>query len=533
MNFWLARRRYLHPSYGLSLIFLIANLAFHVNAGSLDTIGVTLLRRLDPTLQGSGVQVAHPEAAFQPGNFWQVSPAFTGQPTNLFTWISIMGTATNFPNTVGNESGHADNVGANLYGTTNGFYPSGGVAPQIAHVDNYDASYFYYNIVSVSVAIPARIVSQSFLFSTNSETVVNQRYDDYADQFGTLFICGIGNGDVPVSPAATCYNAIGVGVYGGASSAGPTVNGRSKPDITAPGGPPGPQTSYSTPNVAGSAVLLLQAANRGDGGADTNAAGDIRTIKALLLNGAIKPVDWTNGIGTPLDARYGAGIVNVFNSWRQLAGGEHSFIEQSVVNSDNPHPPGANTNNVPALTGWDANSISIGSSQDRINHYYFTLPGNDSYTLTTTLVWNRQNGKTTINDLNLFLYNTANSNLVACSTSMVDNVEHLFLPQLPPGRYDLQVVKRGFVGQASNTENYTLAFEMFNLSLNIAQTETNAFISWPVSPTGFRLRSTMVLNPPSSWTDVTAPVLVDTNTGQNIVSVLPLGTNQYFRLQRP
>ena len=40
----------------------------------------------------------------------------------------------------------------------------------------------------------------------------------------------------------------------------------------------------------------MQAGLRGDGGSDTNAAADMRTIKALLLNGAVKPADWTNSL---------------------------------------------------------------------------------------------------------------------------------------------------------------------------------------------------------------------------------------------
>ena len=65
----------------------------------------------------------------------------------------------------------------------------------------------------------------------------------------------------------------------------------------------------------------MQAALRGDGGSDTNSAFDIRTIKALLLNGAVKPADWTNIAPSPLDTRYGAGVLNVLNSYEQLAGG--------------------------------------------------------------------------------------------------------------------------------------------------------------------------------------------------------------------
>src|SRR5207248_7026795 len=134
--------------------------------------------------------------------------------------------------------------------------------------------------------------------------------------------------------------------------------------------------------------------------------------------------DWTNSVTTPLDAHYGAGTLNLFNSWNQLKGGKHPFIESSSLVTGNPHPPGANTSNEPVLSGWDFNSITNSASHEKIYHYYFNLPGSNSFTLTTTLVWQRQAGASIsqLNDLNLFLYNAANSNLVLSSTSAVDNV---------------------------------------------------------------------------------------------------------------
>ena len=205
----------------------------------------------------------------------------------------------------------------------------------------------------------------------------------------------------------------------------------------------------------------MQAANRGDGGANTNAANDLRTIKALLLNGAVKPTGWTNSPTAPLDARYGAGLVNVFNSWTQLKGGLHPSIETTSANGTN-HPPGLNVTNEPVLVGWDNAVLTDSGTQDRINHYYFNLTGTNSFAFTATLAWNRQENRTAINDLNLFLYKTSNSNLVASSVSTVDNVEHLFLSALPPGRYDLQVLKKR-AGRITASETYALTFEMFGL----------------------------------------------------------------------
>jgi hypothetical protein len=506
--------------------FLFGCIAISVQAGDLDTIGVTTLRQVDPALRGTGVRVAQPEGTSAVDDF-EVNPAATGQPSSLFSYYSSSGTTNGFPNAVGTESGHANAVGGNFYGLTTG------AAPNVSHVDNYEALFFINNFISPGNSIPARVINQSFAFATNNQATVDPIYDDYAASRNKIFVSVVGNGG-PVLPPGTCYNGIAAGAYA-FSSAGPTLDGRCKPDVTAPDAAQAPNSanSYSAPYVAGSAAILVQAAVRSDGGADTNAASDLRTVKALLINGAVKPADWTNSTTRPLDARYGAGLVNVFNSWQQLRGGEHSFIESTLVGADNPHPPGANASNEPVLRGWDNNTISTSNtSQDRVNHYYFNLTGTNSYTLTASLVWNKQQNKTAINDLNLFVYRMSNSNLVASSVSTLDNVEHIYIPQLTPGRYDLQVLKRG-TGKVSDSETYTLAFEMFYLRLSVTQTNGNLLLTWPVAPTAFNLQSTTSLAPPAAWSPVNATVTVDTNSSLNVVT-LPIGmANEYFRLQRP
>jgi hypothetical protein len=502
------------------------------SATTLDTIGVTLLRQVDATLQGNGITLAQAEArenTNSPPPF-EVNPAAVGQGAGLFTYISSNGTASVFPNAVGAESGHANQVALNLYGSLSG------IAPQLAHVHNYESDNFFSSVIGAVFpsVIGDSIVNQSFVFlnlTPSTQARVDQDYDNYASAHNILFVSGAGDGGAVMSPA-TCYNGIGVGAFGGGSSVGPTADNRSKPDITAPAN----ATSFSTPYVSGCAAVLAQAASRGDGGSNVSAGADLRTIKALLLNGAVKPADWTHSSTAPLDTRYGAGIVNLFNSWQELRGGQHSFIESTANSAGSPHPPGTNPGNVPVLAGWDLSSIanpgSILGYSDAVNHYYFNLssfPGSQ-FTLTTTLVWNRDSGQSAVNDLNLFLYNTADGSLVAASTSTVDNVEHLFLTSLPAGRYDLQVEKNP-TAQVSANETYGLAFEFFNMSLSIAQTNGSVAISWPLTPTGFSLESTASLIPPAPWTTVLASV--STSNGRNL-AILPISEqSQFFRLARP
>jgi len=166
-------------------------------------------------------------------------------------------------------------------------------------------------------------------------------------------------------------------------------------------------------------------------------------------------------------------------------------------------------------------------------HYCFNVTNGVTeslFTATATLVWNRQQSQSGINNLQLFLYNAADSNLVAVSTSAVDNVQHLFVPQLPPGRYDLQVLKKGGTYVTTN-ETYALAFEFFSMALAVTQTGPNLVLRWPIYPAGFLLESS---------TNLTAPVLWSTNNPapgvtnqQNCVILSATTHNQFFRLRRP
>jgi hypothetical protein len=528
------------------LPFLLGGLQMELplHAQDLNEIGVTLLRSVATNTDGTGIRVAQPEAPGTniPPDF-EVNPAysFVQKPAGLFTYFETNGTASFFPNSLGTESGHADTVASNFYG-----FP-GGVATNVVHVDNYEANYFYNNVIAAGLPpnINDAVVNQSFIFGyvpgqvpVSEQQQLDSQFDNYAAQYNTLFASGAGNGGPgsgTVAPPSTCYNGMSVGAYGYAfSSVGPTEdNGRAKPDIVAPAS----ATSFSTPQVAGAAAVLMQAGLRGDGGGDTNSPSDIRTVKALLLNGAVKPADWTNNPPSPLDARYGAGVLNVFNSYEQLAGGKHGYIAAANVPLGNPHPPTGATGTIGALSGWDFNNLSSSSNFDGVNHYYFNVTNgisNATFTATTTLVWNRRQNQAEINNLNLFLYNAADSNLVAGSTSLVDNVEHIFVSNLPQGRYDLQVWKAGGipgVSIVSTSETYALAWEFSSTWLNVAPSGTNLALSWPIYPNGFVLASATNLAAPIIWS-TNNPVSVVTNN-LNWILISATNASRFFRLQPP
>lgn len=516
------------------LVALLASDAIRLHSATLDFIGVPVLRAATTNLDGSGIRVAQVEGIEVPGTppHFEVNPAHpqVNQPASLFTYHSSLGDATNYANTVGVESFHADGVARFFFGRPDG------VATNISQVNNYEAQHFVDTyIFATNPPNPgATIINQSFTYgpqSIASQQSIDSAYDEVAARYGTLYISGAGNAG-PIETPATCYNGLGVAAYLGISSVGPSPdNGRCKPDITAPGD----ATSFSAPHVAGGAAVLRQAGLRGDGGSDTNAAVDMRTLKALLLNGAVKLNTWTNSPASPLDKRQGAGVLNVFNSYMQLAGGKHAPIESDNVTTNNAHPPGSNPADIDTLSGWNFTSLSSSVSNDRVSHYYFNVTNglsNTMFTVTATLVWNRQTNQTAINDLDLFLYDTATSNLIAQSISGVDNVEHIYT-NVPPGRYDLQVLKYGGSapnGNITTNETYALAWEFFALPLTITTSNATAIVTWPIYPAGFSLQATPSLVAPT-WATLFLPRTI--TNGTNRVEVPLNSSNRFFRLLRP
>ena len=261
----------------------------------------------------------------------------------------------------------------------------------------------------------------------------------------------------------------------------------------------------------------------------------IATLKALLLNGAIKPPDWTNTSPSPLDPRYGAGVLNIFESYEQLAGGKHAYSVSVPVATGAAHPPTGATATVGVLSGWDFNTNSSSGTTDGVNHYYFNVTNGSAgahFTATATLVWNRHQNQTAINNLGLFLYNAASGTLVAASTSTVDNVQHVWVPRLAAGRYALQVWKAGGNGTVSAAEPYAVAFEFFATPLTISRSAGSVTLSWPVYPTGFMLASsTNLLTPVGSW-DTNYPSPTITGAEETMTVADPAGV-EFFQLTRP
>jgi len=354
-------------------------------------------------------------------------------------------------------SGHATATARVIYGLS-------GLAPGVDVVHCYDSRDWmtegYLNAGSSTAPIfgPIRIFSHSWVSDAPGAADVLRRTDWLIDTQDTVICVGVNNGaNTPVPYLlATAYNVIAVGSAqnGGDSSGGYTrieTPGRCKPDLVGPRG----LTSFTTPAVAAVAARLLQAADEMTDHA--HRAGKAEVIKAVLLTGAVKPRAWKPKPGKPLDEHLGAGVVHFDHSLQILQAG--------------PADPGR----LPKRMGWDFRKIN----PDQTHAYTFQLaaPMGEA---SVTLVWNRRitslsaGGEGARNSGNsegspseskkksggggggwLGLPRTADLNLrlihiddrgdehdLAVSESRIDNVEHLYLKGLSPGRYRLEVTRR-------------------------------------------------------------------------------------------
>ena len=478
------------------------SLSIQTRADNLDTIGLTDLLAREPELDGSGLTIAQVEAPTSTTEdpitgetieTYQPNPAAAGQASSKFSYYDSSNLPLPTPpddplsnpgmyNAI-KQSGHANNVANGFYDTTTG------VATDVSDVRVFSANTFVNSFLVANININSSVINQSFVFGEASD-VIDQIYDNYAAEHFTLFVNGLNNGSSTAIPSpATMYNSISVGREDLNHSVGP-VDGRSKPDIIATG----TATSFATPYVSGSAAVLIEAANLGHGGDGTeNDAADIRTIKALLLNGAVKDTSWSNSDIQPLDSRRGAGLLNINNSHLQLEGGQHAAIESANIAIALNYPPSNTTpsTNIASPIGWNLSTITnstqgANANTDRIDNYYFDIPASTSqlYDLTASLVWLRQNNQSDINNLDLILYDVATESVIEQSISTVDNVEHIYTVDLPAGRYLLQVIKRS-TDMVSNSEDYALTFNFSvpapdaptNLSA-IALENANIALSW-------------------------------------------------------
>ncbi len=415
-------------------------------------IGLASLRTLEPTLTGAGVTVGQIEASVVTGtNDFEPSPGALGFAASnaggLFTFYNgLQQTTTPNDGTVGNSSSHATMVGSYFYGTADFAGAPEGVAPGVAHVDVYFADNIGGDLIQLATD---QVVNMSYVDTSGFS--FDTTLDALANTSNIVFVAAAGNSGTPLSPS-TAYNAISVGSSTSLDAIGPAANGVPKPDIAAPED----ATSFATAIVSGAATLLIQAA-AGLGGAGTQAdAENFRTVKTLLLNSAVKPADYFTtayapDAAHPLNARYGAGVVNILDTVTALEAGEHAASAHASA------PAGTYVFAPPSVAalgteGWNLATLVARAGSDAMDIYALSLAAGESFTATVS--WAASNANT-IDAMGLALY-AASATPLASSDVAASNVQQVNTAVPAAGTYDLVVTLHG--GGATLTDPYAVAW---------------------------------------------------------------------------
>jgi hypothetical protein len=311
-----------------------------------------------------------------------------------------------------------------------------------------------YNNNSEPVSQPFQVQNQSWVslntVPTSQDQSILRRYDWTIENEDLTAVVGANNaGAIIAHPAllAHSYNAIVVGRSDSGHSRGVTHaaygGGRYRPDVVAPA----TLTSHATP-IVGSVASLLRSAVAGTDGDRSE------PIKAMIMAGATKtefngfldpfagsaPRPWDRTPTRPLDDIFGAGEVNVYNSYLMTVGGQ---VAGSTTQ------PSASVGSY----GWDYQNRKSDSAVGDL-YYNFEVPtGSTAQELSIILAWNAKITDThaspgnfapseSLQNLDLQFYNSTDSFLGALvdqSISTVDNVEHIYQTNLGPGTYTLKV----------------------------------------------------------------------------------------------
>lgn len=427
----------------------------------------------------SGIDASHPFLAGTDslGQAREVARAnfVTSEPANLGDDVYGHGTAV-----ASAALGHGA-IGSTIYAgpATDARYVNARV---LDSNNQFSTSGWVANGVGFAVAQGADVVNLSLgLFSSQSDgqTQLDLLADYLTDALGIFVVVSagnLGNSQAPHGPGAA-RNVVTVGALNwnftrvaSFSQGGPTSDGRSKPDVVAPGQlmtlanddwevgsslSVWTGTSFAAPQVAGLAAQMIEY------GREHQLSTDPRVIKAVLLTSAVKTLDsdgsaWSSTATQPLDDQQGAGRIDGWRAAELYMAGAHA--------------PGV----VPGV-GWALEDI-VGASDPWSTGDIFTLersPAVGSY-IEISLVWNRhvsmidlgEIGTIDQNDLffhdaladpldNLDLYLFRDGQPVAWSTSLVDSLEHIYFEVDLPGSYDIRVVR---AAAPDAGETYALAW---------------------------------------------------------------------------
>jgi hypothetical protein len=300
-------------------------------------------------------------------------------------------------------------------------------------------------------------------------------------------VVAMNNGGTNYPLMGSSFNAISVGLSNGTAAHGsyplattPTtpyaLAGRTLPDLVAPAS----ATSYATPMVASAAALLVEEGQQGGTILSTdpkvkfttNRNGDTiynadrsEVVKAALMAGAsrtspnltnsVTPKGYTVNTANGLNSTYGAGQLDIYNSYNIIAAGEQ--------NSQQDLPSGGGEIK---SVGFDYEPYFGGlNGSSKTESYVFKATSAGS--LSASLVWNLAvNGPTangfdtsaTLYHLGLYLYDTTSSSEVAYATSLVDDTENIWYTSLRAG--DSYLLEVGSLQATNFLWDYGLAWDI-------------------------------------------------------------------------
>lgn len=413
-----------------------------VQADWLSDIGYTqLAAELGASMPtGAGIPLLQSEAD-NGGTIPDYLPQ-AGGPAAFAGTGSFAGKTFNPASGQGTDNGHAAAVATYFY--ANNF----GLARGATEIHNYTANDFVDRMFSGNEPenLPGRVHNHSWAGSMGVEAddiELLRRIDFLIQRDSRIVSIPLANTPTVMQPLlGNNYHGITVGVRSGAHSQTGTNtdgSGRMKPDLVADA----TYTSHAAPIIGGAAAMLLQ---KGDTMADQDAIKP-QTVKAILIAGASKdhlPQWQRDSSAEPYDDVFGAGEVNIRNAMHILSAGQQTYSSTIERGS----------------TGWD---FAPTTNQAAGRRYFFSIPaGSQANTFSAALIWHRSVTQflgiysSSLTDLTLELYAATAFTpgaLLSASTSAVDNVEHLFLYNLPPGQYMLKVTA------SAGNRDYALAWQ--------------------------------------------------------------------------
>ena len=362
--------------------------------------------------------------------------------------------------TAGNSAHATFIVGRPFFGKTIS------VAGSISEIESFEANHWLGSgelgtltgVVPLANAHLSRVSNHSYvgaIADSDVELELLERVDWLVARDEFLVVVGRG---IPQNPLLhSAFNAIGVGETSGDDSAtvsfgqgGIYVGGRPSVELVSSSS----SASGATAEVSSVAALLVQQANDNpllSNGSVTNRNAQTichgetaEAIKAILMAGADRQfiTDAPNGdtytVNTAhgVDVRYGAGMVNAYNSYYILDGGEQDSA--------------ADGGGTIGAYGFDYDpSFGGAGGSNALATYRFTTGAINE--IAVTLAWHAlidideviaENFVTaaTLHNLDLTLIReTGGDVVVATSTSMYENYENIWLTGLAGGTYRIEV----------------------------------------------------------------------------------------------